>query len=110
MLYAFLMLKLFLVSYDLTDASGDEYERLISELSAIGKNGNLHILKSAFFVVSELSATQINERIKTVVNKMRPNVTKGSNWLVTPISLADSTGWLNKDKVDWWDKAMAVNL
>lgn len=99
------MTKLYLISYDLSDASGGEYKALMDYIEGVGKNGWLHPLKSTFMVVSDLSVFQIDEGIKNVLKNQEGQLRRNTRWLITPIRLDDSIGWLDQDSADWWEEA-----
>lgn len=101
-------MALYLISYDLESATGEEYTALIEYIKSIGNNGWEHPLKSTFMVITNLTAQQIHEGIRKVLTSKEGTLKTGTKWMVTPINLSQSQGWLSQKSVDWWKKAQGL--
>lgn len=55
------------ISYDLEEPDGGDYDKLFGEIKNIS-NGYSKILLSSWIIFSELTSTQIRERLKKSVN------------------------------------------
>ena len=55
------------ISYDLEEPDGEDYDKLFAEVKNIS-NGYSKILLSSWVIFSELTGTQIKDRLKKSVN------------------------------------------
>lgn len=99
---------MYLISYDLHDANGEEYTELGETIKRLSTGWWAHPLESTWLISSTQTAASLSTSLKSVIHGMRPAVVRGSRWVVTPIRLGDATGWLNDSDVAWWSKAMAA--
>ncbi|MFB9992086.1 hypothetical protein ACFFLM_08945 [Deinococcus oregonensis] len=104
------MNMLCLISYDLESATGEEYTALRDYLKSIGTGGWDAPLKSTFMVITTKSKDEIHDGIKKVLTNKEGTLRAGTKWMITPIRLADSTGFLSISTVEWWGKASELGF
>jgi len=86
------MIRKYIITYDL-NIPGQDYESLIN---AIKSYEYIKALKSAFFVKTSRSASEI-------YNHLRPLIDDSDRILISEIT-SNNSGWLDRAVVDWLNR------
>ncbi|PYE54461.1 hypothetical protein [Deinococcus yavapaiensis] len=99
------MAQMYMISYDLKDATSEEYQALFEALKLMGSNGWAHVLESTWLIACSLTTKQLQEQMKETVGAMRVSVSQSSRWVITPIRLSEARAFISTENVEWWRKA-----
>ncbi|MFW8627641.1 hypothetical protein [Deinococcus sp. ME38] len=104
------MKRLLMISYDLNKAPSEEYKALSDYLNSIADSGLMKPLESVYLIQTAMTAQQVSEGIKKVLTSEENGLRNGTRWVVAPIKLSESTGWISESKIEWWRKAVKAGL
>lgn len=104
------MNPLLMVSYDLNKAASDEYKALDEYLRGIASTGVMKPLESVYFIQTGKSAEEVSAGIMKVLTNQEGRLRPDTKWVVAPIKLGSSSGYLDDSDVKWWRTAVNQGL